>query len=171
MFCLLLSACGANKELIKDGTKFTKYKNPNTIGVNLDGIGIEDKYFEMLIPAGAKDLKIGGSAYMFMQVLNFGDDKKIIVIYDPSYKYSRSKPFKSPDNSYEEFKKLCANAEIILESDNIDLKHDKRFALYKILKEGFYVLCINLDKEDIKAFNYSVSTIKFPPNHRVSEKP
>ena len=77
--------------------------------MNLDGTIIKDKPFTLKVPKGIQNKYSKVSAYGFVQVLDFENSQKIILIYIPQ---GTSHGLKSIDVHYKKFVELCKKQDI-----------------------------------------------------------
>lgn len=159
MILLLLAGC-ANRHLSSSQSlKTSRYTNPNRIGMSYGGKQIvKDKPFKLQIPTGLKNVNMTNVGYSFLQVLNFMDDQKIVVLYTPNGQSSNS--ITSKDMPHKAFIDLCKQENIIeelKETLNVERGH---FNLFKPNAEKFYIMYLNVKDAEIDNFTYSINSVK-----------
>ena len=151
-------SCASRRTANQHNSTFIEYINDNTIAMKLDGVVIKDRPFKMQIPKGLQE-KHTIIEICFLQVLQYDKDEKIITLYFPNGKPSNN--IKSVDLPYTDFIAMCNKEDIIWQLKDIHLDKHKHFGIYKPDQSKFYCLYLNVKKEDVNAFNYSITSIKY----------
>lgn len=137
---------------------FVEFVNQNKTSIRLDEEVIDDKKFALKIPQGLINWGTEISN-CFVQILDFKNDSKIVLIYLPNR--DSSMEFKSQVVSYKKFKQICEMENIMEYMSKITLMPRRCYGLNKLERGCFYAIYLNVKKRDANAFEYSINSIQF----------
>lgn len=157
--CILMLFLGCADQHIPstNSSNFQEYVNDNKISMKIDGTIIKDKSFKLQIPLGLSNKHniIDGS---FLQLLDYKNDKKIIILYIPNGEMSPSA--KALNMHYDEFVAFCKKEGILSSFEEISLNKHRNFGIYKPNESKFYAIYLNIKASDAVVFNYSISSMQ-----------
>lgn len=154
---LLFVGCSINKQ---SKTNFIKFVNDGSRYISSDNDIIKDKMFTIQIPNSLSMKKVKIS-YYFLNDLKFNNNQRIITIYDNDkiFKFKNS----SIDYSYNEFIGYLKELDIEYELRENKFIKNRRFGL-KVLDNNFIIMYVNIKKENIKDYEYSINSLSFDKN-------
>lgn len=154
-----LLGCSINKSVDKnkfvDKRDFVKFVNENKLTIKRDDEVVKDMYFALQIPKSLSENKIKISSF-FLQELKFDKNQKIILLYIPDKKYKLDR--KILNYSFKTFKDELSKLDIYHDLESMEFIENRRFGLV-LLEDNFFAIYINIKKENIENYNYSINSI------------
>jgi hypothetical protein len=153
---ILLVGCAAKRISTNENEKFVEYVNDNKTTMRLDAEVVKDKDFKLQIPFGLQKSQVKVSN-CFLHILNFNNDEKIVLLYMPDRKNTADN--QSFSLSYADFKSLCIKENILENIESISMLENRRFGINRLNNVGFYAIYLNIKRNEVSAFNYSINSI------------
>lgn len=150
-----LTACNVGCNSTTKLGSFMRYINDNKVRLKMDTELVSDKPFNLEIPIELSEKQVKTSDCFTYKFL-FEDGQKIIIFYFPTNQSIEN--LQLFNLSLIQFEKTCETAFIANRIDDEFLKGDRRFGIKSLSKYGFCILYLNVKKNRVKDFNYSIAS-------------
>ena len=157
---LIVIGCNTSKKSIDsnimDESLFVEVINNNKMKSIADTQETADKHYIIKVPKSIKTTaSISGGS--FIRIMEFENQQQIITVYEP---YSELKIDEELLNvSYKEYKSTTDKLNLY-DLEDVKLLKNRRFGV-QLLDNHFIIMYLNIKKENVKYYNYSITSLVF----------
>jgi len=157
---LIVIGCNSSKKSmdsnIMDESLFVEVINNNKMKSIADTQETADKHYIIKVPKSIKTTtSISGGS--FIRIMEFENQQQIITVYEPSSELKIDKELLNV--SYKKYKSTTDKLNLY-DLEDVKLLKNRRFGV-QLLDNHFIIMYLNIKKENVKYYNYSITTLVF----------